>query len=171
MLKKSILVLALMLPFVYSCKKEGCTDSTALNYSSSAKKDDGSCITEQDIKNTNPQNLYVENFNLTFDNTTSFKLYAPNFNYENGDMIIIETLNEFNEWTSLPYIFGVDIHVEGSYTESGEIWIYLKNDDGTGFYPASSITVGFRAGLIKKDGLILNPSLKDMTISDILKEK
>ncbi len=28
---------------VASCKKEGCTDSTALNYNAKAKKDDGSC--------------------------------------------------------------------------------------------------------------------------------
>ena len=27
-----------------SCQKEGCTDSTATNYDSEAKKDDGSCI-------------------------------------------------------------------------------------------------------------------------------
>ena len=26
-----------------SCKKKGCTDETALNYSTEAKKDDGSC--------------------------------------------------------------------------------------------------------------------------------
>jgi hypothetical protein len=167
MLKKSIFVLALTLPFVYSCKKEGCTDSTALNYSNSAKKDDGSCITEQDIKNTSPQNLYVENFNLTFDNSTSLGFYIPSVNFQDGDMIIIETINEYDEWTSLPYIFGVDIHVEGSYTQDGTIWISLKNDDGTDFYPSSSITVPFRAGLIKKNGLILNPNLKDMTISEL----
>jgi hypothetical protein len=167
MLKKTTLVLAFTLPLVYSCKKEGCTDSNALNYSSSAKKDDGSCITEQDIQNATPQNLYVENFNLTFDNSSSIRSYSPNFNYENGDMIIIETINEYNEWTSLPYIFGVDVHVEGSYDESGTVWIYLKNDNGTGYFPSSSITVPFRAGLIKKNGLILNPSLKNMTISEI----
>lgn len=28
---------------IFSCKKEGCTDETALNYNSKAKKDDGSC--------------------------------------------------------------------------------------------------------------------------------
>jgi hypothetical protein len=27
-----------------SCQKKGCTDPTALNYSESAKKDDGSCV-------------------------------------------------------------------------------------------------------------------------------
>lgn len=167
MLKKSILVLAFTLPLIYSCKKVGCTDSSAMNYSSSAKKDDGSCITEQEIKNLNAQNLYVENFNLTFNNSTSLGFYIPNFNYENGDMIIIETINEYDEWTSLPYIFGLDIHVESSYDESGTVWIYLKNDNGTDYFPSSSITVQFRAGLIKKNGLILNPSLKNMPISKI----
>ncbi len=168
MLKKTILVLALTLPFIYSCKKEGCTDSSALNHSTTAKKDDGSCITAQDIQSTNPQNIFVENFNMTFDNSTSLGAYAPNFNYEAGDMIIIETVNEWSEWTALPYIFGIDVHIEGSYSDDGTVWIYLKNDNGAGYYPANSTTVSFRAGLIKKNGLILNPSLKDMTISELL---
>jgi len=159
--------MVLTLPFIYSCKKEGCTDSNALNYSESAKKDDGSCITEQDLQNTSSQNLYVENFNLTFDNSTSLGVYAPNFNYEDGDMMIIETINEYYEWSSLPFIFGIDIHVQGSYDESGAVWIYLKNDDGTEYFPSSSITVPFRVGLIKKKGLIQNPNLEDMTISEL----
>ena len=28
----------------FSCKKKGCTDSEATNYSAEAKKDDGSCV-------------------------------------------------------------------------------------------------------------------------------
>jgi len=167
MLKKSIFVLAFTLPLVYSCSKEGCTDLNALNYSSSANKDDGSCITEQDINNVNPQNLYVENFNLTFNNSTSFGSYLPNFNYEVGDMIIIETINQYDEWTSLPFIFDVDIHVEGAYSETGTVWIYLKNDDGSAYFSSTSQNVAFRVGLIKKNGLILNPNLKNMTISEI----
>ena len=38
-----ILFASLLLLPVVSCKKKGCTDPTAENYSSSAKKDDGSC--------------------------------------------------------------------------------------------------------------------------------
>ena len=170
MFKKSIIALALSLPFIYSCKKEGCTDSTALNYSETAKKDNGSCITEHDIKSISSQNIFVENFTLSFDNMTSMRLYSPNFNYQSGDMIIIETLNEYNEWITLPYIVDVDVHVEGSYSQDGTIWIYLKNDDGSGYYPPSNFNVAFRAGLIKKNGLILNPNLKDMSIGELMKE-
>lgn len=151
-----------------SCKKEGCTDPTALNYSEVAKKDNGSCITAQDIQNANPQNLYVENFSLTFNNSTSFDFYIPNFNYESGDMIVIETVNSYGEWTSLPYVFGTDVHIEGSYESDGTVWIYLKNDDGTPYFSATSQTVSFRVGLIKKNGMILNPNIKDMTISELL---
>jgi hypothetical protein len=38
-----LLVLATLTLATTSCKKEGCTDETALNYSEKAKKDDGSC--------------------------------------------------------------------------------------------------------------------------------
>ena len=152
------------LPFVLfsSCIQEGCTDPAALNYSSSAISDDGSCILEQDV-----QNLYVENFTLSFDNSTSLDLYIPNFIYEPGDMIIIETVNSFDEWTALPYIFGVDIHIVGSYEEDGTIWISLNNDDGTAYYPSQTLTIQFRVGLIKQSGLIINPNLEFMNIDEL----
>ena len=152
------------LPFILfsSCIQEGCTDPAALNYSSSAISDDGSCILEQDV-----QNLYVENFTLSFDNSISLDLYIPNFIYEVGDMIIIETVNSFDEWTALPYVFDVDVHIAGSYEEDGTIWISLNNDDGTGYYPSQILTIQFRVGLIKQSGLIINPNLEFMTIDEL----
>ena len=152
------------LPFILfsSCIQEGCTDPVALNYSSSAISDDGSCILEQDV-----QNLYVENFTLSFDNSTSLDLYIPNFIYEVGDMIIIETVNSFDEWTALPYVFDVDVHIAGSYEDDGTIWISLNNDDGTGYYPSQILTIQFRVGLIKQSGLIINPNLEFMTIDEL----
>jgi len=152
------------LPFILfsSCIQEGCTDPVALNYSSSAISDDGSCILEQDV-----QNLYVENFTLSFDNSISLDLYIPNFIYEVGDMIIIETVNSFDEWTALPYVFDVDVHIAGSYEEDGTIWISLNNDDGTGYYPSQILTIQFRVGLIKQSGLIINPNLEFMTIDEL----
>ena len=152
------------LPFILfsSCIQEGCTDPAALNYSSSAISDDGSCILEQDV-----QNLYVENFTLSFDNSISLDLYIPNFIYEVGDMIIIETVNSFDEWTALPYVFDVDVHIAGSYEDDGTIWISLNNDDGTGYYPSQILTIQFRVGLIKQSGLIINPNLEFMTIDEL----
>ncbi len=40
---KKWLYLLIVLTGLVSCKKQGCTDSTATNYNSSAKKDNGSC--------------------------------------------------------------------------------------------------------------------------------
>lgn len=42
-MRKHIYILLFGSLIIISCKKEGCTDPTALNYSSDAKKDDGSC--------------------------------------------------------------------------------------------------------------------------------
>ena len=159
---KKLVLFTLSFVLFSSCIQEGCTDPAALNYSSSAISDDGSCILEQDV-----QNLYVENFTLSFDNSTSLDLYIPNFIYEAGDMIIIETVNSFDEWTALPYIFGVDIHIVGSYEEDGTIWISLNNDDGTGYFPSQILTIQFRVGLIKQSGLIINPNLEFMTIDEL----
>jgi hypothetical protein len=159
---KKLVLFTLSFVLFSSCIQEGCTDPAALNYSSSAISDDGSCILEQDV-----QNLYVENFTLSFDNSTSLDLYIPNFIYEAGDMIIIETVNSFDEWTALPYIFGVDIHIVGSYEEDGTVWISLNNDDGTGYFPSQILTIQFRVGLIKQSGLIINPNLEFMTIDEL----
>ena len=43
LIKTTLLVLGATALLATSCKKKGCTDSTATNYSSEAKKDDGSC--------------------------------------------------------------------------------------------------------------------------------
>lgn len=45
-MKNTILILMTAVVSLTACKKEGCTDENALNYNSSAKKDDGSCTYE-----------------------------------------------------------------------------------------------------------------------------
>lgn len=40
---KQVFVFLMSILFLMSCKKEGCTDSNALNFNAEAKKDDGSC--------------------------------------------------------------------------------------------------------------------------------
>ena len=47
-LKQVALVFGVLSITALSCKKEGCTDETATNYSEEAKKDDGSCVYDKD---------------------------------------------------------------------------------------------------------------------------
>ena len=146
-----------------SCGKDeinGCTDPTALNYSNVATEDDGSCILPS-------QSVFVEEFNLTFDNITSMDWYTPNFNYQSGDVIIIETVNEYLEWSALPYNISYGLHIEGAYDDLGDIWIYLKDFDGSSYYPIDPVVLSFRVALIKADYLQFNPDLKTMSIDEI----
>lgn len=46
LIKTTALILSATALLATSCKKKGCTDSTAINYSEEAKKDDGSCTYE-----------------------------------------------------------------------------------------------------------------------------
>ena len=63
-MKKILLSLSLVLPLVMSCKKEGCTDSTAINYNVEAKKDDGTCK----YSSTNKSVIEISS-NITSDTT------------------------------------------------------------------------------------------------------
>ncbi|MGB0403272.1 MAG: MbnP family protein [Salibacteraceae bacterium] len=72
-----VLVIALLFG---SCKKEGCTDSTAINYSSDAKKDDGSCRFE-----VTPAGVSYD-IKSTMGSNQSFTYNEP-FKADNGLMI------------------------------------------------------------------------------------
>lgn len=43
-MRKKHLILVIFVFSILGCRKQGCTDSSALNYDSKAKKNDGSCI-------------------------------------------------------------------------------------------------------------------------------
>ena len=64
-MRKQILMSLLVLPLIFSCKKQGCTDPTAINYNQHAEQDDGTCE-YQNYDNTLP-NLISNNLTLTND--------------------------------------------------------------------------------------------------------
>ncbi|MBL7898430.1 MAG: hypothetical protein JNJ99_07835 [Crocinitomicaceae bacterium] len=58
---KILLVGIILFGLSTSCKKEGCTDSTATNFDADAKKDDGSCI----FPEPDPRDPYLGNYLVT----------------------------------------------------------------------------------------------------------
>lgn len=163
-MKKTILFFAAAsLLLAPSCKKHGCTDSNALNYSNVAKKDDGSCIIPT-------QTVFEEQFTLTFGPGASLDIYYPLFNYQPGDVIILENLSDptYNYWSALPIVSSGAV-VWGEYgDDEGDIWIYTDEvSTGNDFPWVSNVTFGFRALLIKKYAIQKNPDLKNMTIDEV----
>ena len=150
---------------VTSCKKDiyGCTDSASLNYSTEANKDDGSCMKA-------PQTLFEEQFTMSFGPTTAYGTYYPSFNYESGDVIIIEHLTDVanNYWSAMPIVTsGAVVWGEYGY-DDGDIWIYTDEvNSGNGYPWPANVTFAFRALLIKKGALKLNKDLKNMSIEEI----
>ncbi|HLU87760.1 MAG TPA: MbnP family protein [Taishania sp.] len=95
---KNIVLIAISLVVLVSCKKEGCMDATATNYSLEATKDDGSCIYAQPTGNVSVSfNLYFQDENLPFElneqyvnngdtlNFSTLKYYVSNFKLKKDD--------------------------------------------------------------------------------------
>ena len=62
-----------------SCKKEGCTDSTATNYDEKAKKDDGSCVAATPVVSAPTQGAETKTGKISADETwTSNNIYTLN---------------------------------------------------------------------------------------------
>ena len=160
---KKISVILVILITISSCGNGGCTDPNALNYSTLAVTDDGSCILPS-------QTLFEEEFSLTFGPNNSFSSYEPLFNYEQGDVIILEHLNDptFNYWSPLPFV-STGVLLWGEYGEEyGDIYIYSDEvSTGNDYFWPSEVTLGFRAFLIKNSALKINPELEFMSIEDI----
>ena len=68
-----ILAMFIILVGLCSCKKKGCTDSLALNYSESAEKSDGSCVYPTNVRIISVE-LYFDSINnetgLTWDESS-----------------------------------------------------------------------------------------------------
>lgn len=66
-MKKTILLITLggFMIITPSCKKKGCTDSKATNYSSEAQKDDGSCVYPNPTNPSNTDNESLQSIELT----------------------------------------------------------------------------------------------------------
>jgi hypothetical protein len=60
----------------FSCKKEGCTNPAATNYSAEAKKDDGSCI----LPEPDPRDAYVGSYLVT-DSLFLFGAFSQEITY------------------------------------------------------------------------------------------
>lgn len=94
-----------------SCKKKGCTDSTATNYNSSANKDDGSCEYTTGGTATAPQP------------------FTPNFSGEYAALIAIKTITT----TSTP-IGSVDF-------EAGTAVAAFSTNSGSSYVSAGTVSV------------------------------
>lgn len=94
-----------------SCKKEGCTDSTATNYNSSATSDDGSC---------------------TYDTPTAAApgSYTPSFDGEFAGLIAIKTVTT----TTLPVVGDIDV-------EFGTGVAVFSSDGGNSYVSAGTVTL------------------------------
>jgi len=85
-MRKQILMSLLVLPLIFSCKKQGCTDPTAINYNEHAEKDDGSCNYDNEYPNRLPTIIDTD---MTLTNDTIWTI-AGRVTVTNGVTLTIE---------------------------------------------------------------------------------
>ena len=76
----------LVLPLIFSCKKQGCTDPIAINYNEHAEKDDGSCNYDYEYPNRLPTIIDTD---MTLTNDTIWTI-AGRVAVTNGVTLTIE---------------------------------------------------------------------------------
>ena len=170
-MKKTILILALGAFSLAGCKKSGCTDASALNYSKDAKKDDGSCFFSSELE----PDAYVYNYTLGFDPGETFESYTGIDKFEAGDVVVTfayyEALGGSNFFTELPFTTSQGVYIFSEFSESsGMVFINTTWADGTPGSPwASATTIGFKSVLIKSSGLKKNPDLDITNFEEVKK--
>lgn len=145
-------VLAVSTLTIQSCKKKGCTDPTALNYSEEAQKDDGSCeylqeagITLQFTQNVNGTNITSSDFDqLNFTNADGNVWSITKMQYmisdvrlykANGDSLMIDGyhLIDMEDASSLTYTLPSNVPTN-PYIGIGFNFGFDENDNISGQY-------------------------------------
>lgn len=121
-------IAAILICTTLSCKKEGCTDATATNYNSEAKKDDGSCTYPPVV---DPRDAFLGNYSVidsgfgggtTFVEAVSYSLNITT-NDTDADTIFLNNLSN-NGKTYFAILSGSTFAIPsqtevGSYTLNG----------------------------------------------------
>ena len=120
LLKSTALILSATALLATSCKKEGCTDSTAINYSEEAQKDDGSCSYETITNELSIPTTY--SFTRNGNSTVSFGGQTIRMNMLSEMVTKMKTAN-----TAGVAVTEADLH--NMYANNGFTW---TDSDGLG---------------------------------------
>ncbi len=110
MMKGEILVFAALIVFLLGCKKEGCTDPTASNYSEKAKKDDGSCIYPNPTYSSSVEfkhQLNAQSFDfdsLSYTHPAGYDFSIEQLKYFISDLVLYQTSGDSIILSNIHYV-------------------------------------------------------------------
>jgi len=138
-----------------SCKKEGCTDDSAINFDSNSKKDDGSCIypvvTTPSTPITPSDTADTSNTEVTKANTTGLKLIATATSAETKAKLELYANEDLYPGMNLLYIAAYDTET-GELLTKGDI-SYMPMMKMTGGMEHSAPTINNVSGVANSNGL------------------
>jgi hypothetical protein len=148
---------------VTGCSKQGCTDSTALNFNEKAKKDDGTCV-YSDAKVTT---IEISDWAGDGDGYIGSAV-VPIISSSNSEAVLCYIETSTDVWWAVPYS-----EVYGGWTrhwsfahDSDEILLKTQDDDAATPNPG---TRRFKIVVISTTGIKANPNV-DLTDYKEVKE-
>lgn len=179
--KNIVFVVFTICTFSYTSCKKGCTDETAINYDSSAKRDDGSCIEEicgcmdHDAKNFNVDANCELNSSCQYLVDTLIGSYTGYYVYwgpftqgdtVNVNLIIDKDANNFLKWsTSGTYFHQLDSDCEtGSASLVNNTYIFSQGNANSQISnPCEYVLQEYEFAYINADSALFESSEIDFT--------
>lgn len=114
-----------------SCRKQGCTDENAFNYSTEAKKDDGSCTYPTSVTITTARLTYfpnVDSFGDFWDNTSTADPYIL---IEDDSLeLILKTSAAIDDQSTIEWPLNPSITIVEEDFDT-DLTVYVYDDDGS----------------------------------------
>ena len=168
-LQNYLLLLGSALIIVTSCKKQGCTDPIATNYDEDAKKNDGSCVYDEEEMDTEPPIIELNGSDTVYmslgDSYTEEGALATNQDGSEVDVTIDDSNLDTTEAGTYEVIYSAT-NDNGTSTATRVVIIEITAETLVGTYTVTSDCDGTQFPLNETPEIILGENETEILIDE-----